>query len=88
MILPRFHDSNLIRVHWHADQLTLDLDTSNGEKARLELTGVQSLRIDGLKEGNIVSKVYYYERSNFSTNEQEVQQWLKYLVAGDSSATS
>lgn len=82
MTLSSLHDSNLVGVHWMADGLTLDFKEDCGRTVRIELLGVQALRIDDLQEGNIVSEVRFFDSTNYSKNEHDLTKWLEYLVAG------
>lgn len=82
MTLSSLHDSNLVGVHWTVDWLALDFKDDCGKAVRIELLGVQALRVDDLQEGNIVSEVQFFDNTNYSENEQDLIKWLEYLVAG------
>jgi hypothetical protein len=82
MTLPSLHDSNLVGVHWHADRFALDFDDDNGKRIKIEMSGVQALRVDELREGNIVSESLLFDGNNYSASEREITKWLEYLVVG------
>jgi len=79
--IPSFHDAHLVGVSWGDENLTLVFDLPDIGRSEVELTGVSALRIDGLREGNIVSCATLFDRGSCSSG--ELRGWLEYLVAGD-----
>jgi hypothetical protein len=53
--IPNFHDGYLTGVALNAGQADFTIETVNGERWRIAVHGLQALRVDDLRESNIIS---------------------------------
>lgn len=81
MTLPSFHDANLTGFSWLKGDVRLEFTFPNNESAVLELREVVRLRVNGLREGNIVDEVLSFNAKAVSSNDQTVRNWVEFLIS-------
>lgn len=86
MVLDSLHDWNLTGIVWKGETLAFKFSEQHQEPSAtvfVELTGIASFRMDGLREGNTVSDAILFDRNNATKHEDDMTYWMKYLLFGD-----
>lgn len=82
MNLPSFHDSNLIGLSWGSRELTLHMRTASNVDTTVRIHGITNLRIDGLREGNIIDQVHLYMADECVISNRPALEWVQFLLFG------
>lgn len=88
MNLDQLHDAKLVELEWSGDRMKLGFILDDGLPIKLELSGIRALRVEELREGNIVDEALLFDRDNCAPRRIGLQEAVEYLVAGGSLSTT
>ena len=82
MSIPDFHDARLISFAWSANEVRAGFRSIDDAVSNVQIIGVSQLRVNDLREGNVVDEVVVFGAGDLANREQVVRDWLEYLVCG------